>query len=120
MFLSPICTELSKLGIPAKLEDLCDITIAGRKIAGNAQAQKFGAVIVHGSFLINADLKLINQCLYQPKEIPKYRNNRTHEQFLCNLSEFGVSKQQLIELFKNLELNVRDAQITNYELRITN
>lgn len=107
-FLSPVIDNFcfkcyhngSRLKIPAEFYKPCDIAVNNRKITGNAQAQKFGAVIVHGSFLINADLEKISKYLKHPEIEPDYRSKRSHEDFLCNLSEFGLTYEKTKEILK--------------------
>ena len=89
-----------RLKIPAEFHKPCDIAVNNRKITGNAQAQKFGAVIVHGSFLINEDIKKISKYLKHPEEAPEYRADRPHKEFLCNLSEFGLTYEKTKEILK--------------------
>jgi len=99
-FLSVAIYNFCGLKIPAAFHPPCDIAINNRKITGNAQAQKFGAVIVHGSFLINADLEKISKYLKHPEIKPKYRGERPHKDFLCNLSEFGLTHEKTKDILK--------------------
>ena len=99
-FLSVVINKFCRLKIPAEFYKPCDIAVNNRKITGNAQAQKFGAVIVHGSFLINADLEKISKYLKHPEIEPEYRGKRSHKNFLCNLSEFGLTHEKTKEILK--------------------
>ena len=99
-FLSVAIDKFCRLKIPAEFFPPCDIAVNNRKITGNAQAQKFGAVIVHGSFLINADLEKISKYLKHPEVEPEYRSKRSHKDFLCNLSEFGLTYEKTKEILK--------------------
>ncbi len=99
-FLSVAINKFCRLKIPAEFHKPCDIAVNNRKITGNAQAQKFGAVIVHGSFLINADLEKISKYLKHPKIEPDYRSKRSHKDFLCNLSEFELTNEKTKEILK--------------------
>jgi lipoate-protein ligase A len=40
---------------------------------------------VHGTFLLNFDLALIERCHYKPERQPEYRRNRPHARFVANL-----------------------------------
>ena len=99
-FLSVVIDKFCRLKIPTEFYKPCDIAVNNRKITGNAQAQKFGAVIVHGSFLINADLEKISKYLKHPEVEPEYRSKRSHKDFLCNLSEFGLTYEKTKEILK--------------------
>jgi lipoate-protein ligase A len=63
-----------------------DLAIAGWKFSGNSQHRKQRATIFHGTFLLNFDLSLIEACLPMPSRRPAYRQDRSHESFLKNLS----------------------------------
>ena len=63
-----------------------DLAIDGRKFSGNAQRRKRGAVLFHGTFLLNFNLALVNRLLPMPSKEPDYRKHRSHGQFLMNLA----------------------------------
>jgi len=86
---------LGRLGVPAVFEPPCDLAVQGRKICGTAQAQKRGVVLVHGSFLVDADLARIARYLREPAVAPAYRAQRAHAAFLCNLAECGINRDVL-------------------------
>jgi lipoate-protein ligase A len=46
-------------------------------------------LLFHGTFLLNCDLNLIQECLHPPSKEPDYRHNRPHKDFLTNL-KIGV------------------------------
>jgi len=68
------------------IEGICDLAAEGRKISGNAQHRKQHYSLVHGSFLLNLDLGLIETCLPMPSCQPGYRQSRTHQSFVRNIS----------------------------------
>lgn len=55
-FITPIISALREMGVPAELSGTSDITVCGRKISGNAQAQTGGRVLHHGTLLYSSDL----------------------------------------------------------------
>jgi lipoate-protein ligase A len=63
-----------------------DLAIDGHKISGNAQRRRRGAVLFHGTFLLNFDLALVNRLLSMPSKEPDYRRSRSHTEFLMNLN----------------------------------
>src|SRR5216117_883708 len=63
-----------------------DLAIDGRKFSGNAQRRKRGAVLFHGTFLLNFNLALVNRLLPMPSKEPDYRRSRSHAEFLMNLN----------------------------------
>jgi lipoate---protein ligase len=70
---------------PVQIEGISDLAIGGRKFSGNAQHRKHGYTLVHGSFLLNFDLALMENCLRMPSRVPAYRQGRSHQSFLRNL-----------------------------------
>jgi lipoate-protein ligase A len=63
-----------------------DMVLGGLKFSGNAQRRKRHALIFHGTFLLQADLKLIGKALRMPSKEPDYRRGRSHLDFLTNLN----------------------------------
>lgn len=73
-------------GAPVRVEGISDLTLAGRKFSGNAQYRKSRFVLVHGTFLLNLDLRLMASCLAIPTRQPDYRQHRSHIEFVANLN----------------------------------
>jgi len=63
-----------------------DLAIDGRKFSGNAQRRRRGALLFHGTFLLNFDLDLVSRLLTMPSKEPAYRQGRSHAEFLMSLS----------------------------------
>jgi lipoate-protein ligase A len=72
-------------GAAPRIEGISDLTLAERKFSGNAQYRKSRFVLVHGTFLLNFDLSLIEACLRMPAKQPAYRAARPHSEFVANL-----------------------------------
>ena len=70
---------------PVQIEGISDLAIGGRKFSGNAQHRKHNYTLVHGCFLLNFDLALMEICLHMPSRAPAYRQGRSHQSFLRNL-----------------------------------
>ncbi len=73
-------------GAQARINGVSDLTLADRKFSGNAQYRKSTCVLVHGTFLLSFDLRLIAHCLLMPSKQPDYRRNRSHLEFITNLN----------------------------------
>ena len=98
---APLIEAFRKQGLVLEFHEPCDLAISGRKIAGNAQSQRSGALLIHGSFLIEPDLSRIKRYLKEPDVRPDYRAERSHEDFLLPLSEVGFDEQKLKALLIN-------------------
>jgi len=85
-----IIAILDSLGLAGNAEGISDVAIGGRKISGNAQAQRRKALIVHGTLLVDFDYDLAEKVLTHPMREPEYRQGRRHREFLVCLRELGV------------------------------
>jgi lipoate---protein ligase len=72
-----------------------DYVIENRKFGGNAQYIKKDRWLHHTSFLWDYDPEKM-QYLLHPKKTPPYRAGRSHDEFLCRLSEYFSDKEELI------------------------
>ncbi|MGH7851987.1 MAG: lipoate--protein ligase family protein, partial [Candidatus Binatia bacterium] len=64
-------------GVTARLEGISDLTYNGFKFSGNAQYRKARFLLVHGTFLLNFDLSVIEALLPVPAKQPAYRRMRS-------------------------------------------
>lgn len=65
-----------------------------RKFSGNSLRVKRTHLLYHGTLLYDFDLGLIEKCLRTAPRQPKYRNARTHGDFVTNVP---ATRQQLVE-----------------------
>ena len=72
-----------------------DFVIGEKKCGGNAQYIQKGRWLHHTSFLWNYKEENMSYLL-MPKKTPSYRQGRTHNDFLCKLSDYFPSKEALI------------------------
>ncbi len=68
-----------------RIQGLTDLTLRGRKFSGNAQRRRRSALLFHGTFLYQMDLRLMDRFLSHPPRAPEYRSGRPHSRFTCNL-----------------------------------
>ena len=68
-----------------QIEGTSDLAVGGQKFSGNAQHRKHLYSVVHGTFLLNFELSLVETCLRMPSRQPSYRQSRSHNDFLTNL-----------------------------------
>jgi lipoate-protein ligase A len=67
------------------VQGVCDLTIDGRKISGNALRLKRSWMIYHGTLLLDMPLEWIATYLHQPPKQPEYRQGREHRDFVASL-----------------------------------
>ena len=82
-----IIGALATQGIAATFCPISDLALKSnnRKFSGNAQRRAKDYVLHHGTILYDFDLNLVSKYLKMPKEMPEYRNARTHKDFVTNI-----------------------------------
>jgi lipoate-protein ligase A len=84
------------VGEPVSIKGTTDLALGDLKFSGNSQRRKRRCLLFHGTFLVNCDLDLIQECLRAPSKEPEYRQGRPHKKFLTNLNiEAAALKAQL-------------------------
>jgi lipoate-protein ligase A len=87
----------------ARQEGISDLAIEGRKFSGTAQQRKSRFLLHHGTLLYDFDLDVVSRYLRPPPRQPEYRAQRTHEQFLCNLSLTGSEIRRRLQAAWNAD-----------------
>ena len=82
-----VIEALKTCGVEAVFRPISDIALASneKKISGNAQHRGKNFILHHGTVLYNFDLSLISRYLKMPKDVPDYRKNRAHLDFVANV-----------------------------------
>ncbi len=62
-----LVSALGSLGIDAEYKHPNDVLVNGRKVSGSAQARCHGAVVIHGTIVLDVDLDMVS-CLLRPRE----------------------------------------------------
>jgi len=95
-----IICGLKRLGIEARFRPINDIEIKGRKVSGSAQTRRFGAVLQHGTLLIDVDVDVMFNALkiaeekMRDKAIKEFKKRVTSlkEETGRSLSHFEVAE----------------------------
>ncbi|PWU11781.1 MAG: lipoate--protein ligase family protein [Verrucomicrobia bacterium] len=69
-----------------KWQGQTDLAIGGLKFSGNAQRRKKKFLLFHGTFLLGLEIGMVEKTLLSPPRQPEYRRNRSHADFLMNLT----------------------------------
>jgi lipoate-protein ligase A len=91
--LEQVADSIRGIGPPVEVLGLGDLVVAGRKVAGSAQRRLRSCFLVHVSILYDFRLELIARYTHVPKKQPRYRQGRSHEDFVTNLE---LSRERLI------------------------
>lgn len=99
--LSRVVESLKLCGIDAQFYPICDIALTQthKKISGNAQRRLRKFILHHGTILCHFDLNCIEKFLKMPKQMPDYRLERKHLDFVANVH---ISIEQIKSAFINL------------------
>ncbi len=81
--LGRIASSLGLTGV--RLLGISDLAVGDHKFSGNAQQRKRSFLLHHGTLLYDFDATLVGRYLRVPPRQPEYREQRPHEDFLCNL-----------------------------------
>ncbi|TGL83042.1 lipoate--protein ligase family protein [Leptospira yasudae] len=106
-FLSLVVNALKRQTLDASFRGKSDLAVfeqgLEKKISGNAQFRKKGAVVHHGTLILKPSLiSRVSELLKHPPEEPEYRKNRKHSDFVTSLpSGFSTVKfgQDLSHVF---------------------
>jgi len=86
--LNGVCRALESVGVSAIFLPVSDIALkqGRKKISGNAQKRGKKYILHHGTMLYNLDIPLASRYLRMPKNVPEYREGRSHTEFIANIS----------------------------------
>lgn len=80
------------------IQGICDLTVGGRKVSGNALRLKRNWMMYHGTLLIDMPLDWISRYLLEPPKQPEYRQKRSHRDFVESLGKSLADRAKFIEL----------------------
>jgi len=85
--LGKVAQALSLLKVEAVFQPPSDLSLkeTNKKISGNAQHRARRYILHHGTLLYQFDLIQMERFLKMPRQMPFYRRNRAHEDFVANL-----------------------------------
>ena len=119
-FLTIICNALIALGLPVKRSSRNDLTSNGRKFSGNAQYNRNGYVVHHGSLLFAANIDEMTAALHvDPMKLKAKKISSVHQRVL-NLRDFlpDLSAEEFASKLKQAVLN-QAGNVVNYSLTST-
>jgi lipoate-protein ligase A len=73
---------------------ITDLAVKQVKFSGNAQRRVRNYILFHGTFLYNFDISMISDSLAFPSRVPDYRKNRSHSDFVQNIT---LTKQHIMD-----------------------
>ena len=109
--------SLRKLGLNAQYKPPNDITINGRKVSGNAQSRKYGAILQHGTILLRTYKNIMAKVLKTDRE--KLKRVTGIEEELRR----EIDRKKFIELLigsfeETYNVRLVKGSFTDYELKL--
>lgn len=102
--LGTLAGALRPLAPGVRCRGISDLAVGEHKFSGNSLRLKRDHLLYHGTLLYDFPLELIGRCLKRPSRQPKYRNDRSHREFLTNLSlERGAIRRALVAAWEAYE-----------------
>ncbi|MDH5810841.1 MAG: biotin/lipoate A/B protein ligase family protein [Candidatus Methanomethylicaceae archaeon] len=119
---SPIVACIRRLGAEAVFRPINDIEVAGKKVSGNAQTRRFGAVLQHGTLLLSIDYSMLRAL--RPR-VEKLRDKGVSDvggrvTTLKEILKFEPDRESVADILaeefgKSLGLELRYGRITDKE-----
>jgi len=91
-----------EMGIDAVPAGISDLSVGDRKISGSSLYLSREYALYLGSVLVSAFLEDMDRVLTFPSRVPDYRQNRSHRDFLRNISELPGLETVTPEAMKKL------------------
>lgn len=126
---SAIASVPRKLGLVAFFEPghpgMCpNMIVSGKKISGNAQARKKGAILQHGTLLLDCDLKVMAKVLRIPYNLVNDKVTTIEKELrktFAQRQEVGADFSQVERTLRDgfeesLGVSLADGEITKFEL----
>lgn len=121
-----IVRALDSLGLQAEFKPINDIAVSGRKISGNAQTRRYGAVLQHGTVLVDFDPKTMFTVLKVSQEkisdkLIKQVEERvtTIRRELRSQTSFDQVRDALVSGFEDaLSVHLLPGSITSHEAEL--
>ncbi len=116
LFCEPVAAAIRALGADAQVNGRNDITVDGKKFSGNAQYQKEGRVMHHGTLLFASDMQAASDSLRPDPEKIRAKGVQSVRSHITNLSEYlpGVTLTQFKEML--LQKLFQGRQMERYAL----
>lgn len=117
IFIKPVVRALAKMGVTAEQSSRNDIVIDGKKFSGNAQYNKYGRTMHHGTLLFNSRLETVGSALNPKPDKIESKGIKSVRSRVTNIADY-LSQNLTMDDFKCiLRQEMLDANnLTNYSL----
>jgi len=87
VFLSGVIECLKRFGLNSSIDPPNSLLIHDRKISGSAQVRRRGAILHHGTILVNSDLNLLYEVLKPQRRVNQQKGVPSKRRTVTNLSD---------------------------------
>ncbi|MGQ9759549.1 MAG: lipoate--protein ligase family protein [Candidatus Methanomethylicaceae archaeon] len=123
---SPIVNTIRRLGADGVFRPINDIEVGGKKVSGNAQTRRYGAVLQHGTLLLSVDYSLLSALRprvekLREKGISKVSGRVTtlEEVLGTKISREEVAEIMAEEFSKFFGIGVYEGEVTDRESELS-
>ncbi len=113
-----VIESLRVCGVEAVFKPISDIALpkSEKKFSGNAQHRGKNHILHHGTILYNFNLTLISRYLRMPKDIPDYRLNRPHSDFVTNIKIEPKQFKEALGAIFDVKVTSNSQNLTSQEV----
>jgi len=97
-----LVNALKLLGLDARIENVNDVVVGGRKVSGTAASFRWGSCFVHGTLLVDADVEAMSRVLKPPIEKLKSKGVSDVKHRVANISQLLGRKPSYREVVEAL------------------
>ncbi len=117
-FCVPVVKALASLGVEAEISGRNDITIDGKKFSGNAQYQRGGRVMHHGTIMFDSNLETLSAALRVSADKIESKGVKSVRSRVTNVKEHLPDPRMTVEDFKKAlrDFMARENGMEAYEL----
>jgi len=114
-FLDIIINAFWQIGLTGRKERISDVFVGDKKVSGSAQKRVKGAILHHGTILLDVDIESMSTYL----KIPPEREEIPHDEFVTSLKNLGKSisiddfKKMLSSSLKKLGHRIEKINLEN-------
>ena len=117
IFIQPVVRALAKMGIAAEQSSRNDIVIDGKKFSGNAQYNKHGRTMHHGTLLFNSRLDTLGKALNPKPDKIESKGIKSVRSRVTNIADCLTQSMDMADFKRILRQEMVDAnQLTEYVL----
>lgn len=117
IFIQPVVRALAKMGVTAEQSSRNDITIDGKKFSGNAQYNKDGRTMHHGTLLFNSQLDTVGKALNPKPDKIESKGIKSVRSRVTNITEYLPAPMGMEDFKRILRQEMFEAnQLTDYQL----